>query len=333
VDSYLFILKPVSPTLTKRHDVTDLFFHSDTLSSALLSVAANAGEDVDNLVQQGWFRVSSILPAVYKGSGWCVFYPMPDIFKEALKNRLDYKLAKNIVFADDEFLKWVIQGREEQFRGQVYVKGRELRLLDLSKNQEEVHAWVSVRMGLAVDRVSGGPIQDMLFEVGDIITAHTLRLAIIAKVEPEKISKFEEYLRLLGMAGIGSSRSRGRGQFDVLLRQRFVPPDFGSDSKAHLLLSLWHPTRGEFAKGFMAKSFYRLIQRGGYVTKAPYMTLRRNPVTMLSEGSVIVGDSPIGEWLTVLKAGEAKNLPYSVYRDGRATSIPIRLPLSLRGAP
>jgi len=323
VDRYLFVLKPTTPTLTKRLDVTDLFFHSDTLSSALLSIAASLGENVDNLVKDGWFKVSSFLPVVHKGSGWCVFYPLPDSFKEALAQKVGYKQAKNYIYADDEFLKCVVHGREE-LRGQVFLRGKKLTLFDIAKGDEKVQAVINVRMGLAVDRVTGGPIEDMLFEVGDIIPDPSLRLCIIAEVEPSKVDQFERYLRILGMSGIGSSRSRGRGQFEVLVRQKFDPPEL--DSGAHLLLSLWHPTKDEFWTRFLEKSFYRLIQRGGFVTKAPYMTLRRNRVTMITEGSIINGVVPKGQWLVALGKGEAMNIPYAVYRDGRALSIPISPP-------
>jgi CRISPR-associated protein Csm4 len=312
--------------------VTDLFFRSDTLSSALLSIAASLGENVDNLVEEGWFKVSSFLPVVHKGSGWCVFYPVPDAFKEALAQKVGQKQVKNFVFADDEFLKCVIRGQAE-LRGQVLVKGKKLTLLDLANKDSEgkVQAVVNVRMGLAVDRLTGGPIEDMLFEVGDIIPDPSLRVCIIADVESKRLQQFERYLRILGMSGIGSSKSRGRGQFEVLVSQKFDPPDLGSG--AHLLLSLWHPTKEEFSNGFMAQSFYRLIPRGGFVTKAPYMTLRRNRVTMVREGSIIKGVQPRGHWLVALGKGEAMNIPYAVYRDGRALSIPISPPRSLRGAP
>jgi len=320
VNRYLFVLNPTTPTLTKRLDVTDLFFHSDTLSSALLSIASSLGENVDNLVKDGWFKVSSFLPVVHKGSGWCVCYPLPDAFKEALAQKVGHKQAKNYIYADDEFLKCVVQGREE-LRGQVFLRGKKLTLLDIATGDEKVQAVINVRMGLAVDRVTGGPIEDMLFEVGDIIPDPSLRLCIIAEVEPSKVDQFERYLRILGMSGIGSSKSRGRGQFEVLAWQKFDPTDLGSG--AHLLLSLWHPTEVEFSSGFIRQSFYGLIQRGGFVTKSPYMTLRRNRVTMVREGSIIKDVQPVGHWLVALRVGEAMNIPYNVYRDGRALSIPI----------
>jgi len=316
VKRYLFILEVKSPFLTKRARVTDLFVHSDTWSAAILSVAASTGVDVDAWGEP-WFRVSSTLPVLRDGDhGWTLFYPMPETLRDAIAGGRDRKTAKAILYADEGFL----QSRGQRGHALLERDGK----LRLDAQSGEARAWVSIRTGLAVDRSSGGPIEDQLFEVGDVLVDPRLALGLLVEAPEDRVQEFERYLRLLGFSGVGASRTRGRGQFELAAWLDFKPPKFGSG--AHLLLSLYHPTRDEVQAGVLDGSWYRLVQRGGFVTSPGAMSLRRDRVTMLLEGAVIGSrEPPRGDVVQVLALG-TRGARNQVVRDGRAFAIPIAMP-------
>jgi len=316
VKRYLFILEVKSPFLTKRARVTDLFVHSDTWSAAILSVAASTGVDVDAWGEP-WFRVSSTLPVLRDGDGgWTLFYPMPEPLRDAIAGGKDRKSAKAILYADAGFLR----SRGRSGHALLDRDGK----LRLDAQSGAALAWVSIRTGLAVDRLSGGPIEDQLFEVGDVLVDPRLALGLLVEAPEDRVQEFERFLRLLGFSGVGASRTRGRGQFEWTERLDFEPPKFGSG--AHLLLSLYHPTREEVQAGVLDGSWYRLVQRGGFVTSPGAMTLRRDRVTMLAEGAVIgSSEPPRGDVVEVLARG-TRGSRNRVVRDGRAFAIPIAMP-------
>ncbi len=325
---YLAILEPTGPVLSHAGRAEDLFFRSDTLSAAMVSCLARAGKDVD--ADDGWarnppFRVSSALPMLAEKGETSVFYPVPDTLKtDEADETLGRRGIKRVMYADALWLKEKAMGHDPR-AGRVIVKeqGCLFVLAWPDANRRHVLAVVNPRTSLAVDRLTGGPIEELLFEVTDILPSHpALRLGVIVECEDSVLEEVLGALQMVGLAGIGPKRTCGRGHFVLDRRvQRYQPPGLGSG--ACLLLSLYHPTREEVKNGVLRGASYRLVQRGGFVTSPGAMSLRRGRVTMLTEGSLVRDSAPVGDVVEVLGPRPDLGLLHPVYRDGRALAIPI----------
>lgn len=328
----LYILDPTSPVSARRHRVQDLFFRSDTLSAALMSVGAQTGANVGEWVARPFFRFSSALPILMESKGPRVFYPVPDAFRDlAAGAEAEHKWTKGILYADARWLR-SMASHETPKTGRLLVDRHGLVLKELPDGEERVIAVPSLRTGLAVDRWTGGPIEEMLFEVSDVtVCDRSFRLGVVAEIVEERQAEVEQYLRLVGLSGIGGARSQGRGQFEVIGAQDLPEPNLGRGS--YLLLSLFHPREEEWMGLDRRRSSYRLESRGGWVTAPGAMSLRRSRVTMLVEGSVLVtGVRPEGSLVEVLSPAKVPGLAHPVYRDGRAVTIETGLAAVVGGA-
>ncbi len=325
---YLAILKPTGPAFAATGHALDLFVRSDTLSAAMVTALARAGKDVD--AQNGWarcppFRVSSALPVLIEQEQPSVFYPVPDALKAFEGGQAwPLKRVKRIHYADEEWLAQRAKGGVPGSGRVVLGQGDRLCVVEWrGPDRARDLAVVNPRTGLAVDRLTGGPIEDLLFEVSDILPSHPgMRLGVVLDFEDDS-AKDEALgaLKMTGLAGIGAKRSCGRGQFEVETVVEFRAPDLGTG--AHLLLSLYHPQRKEVEDGVLDRARYRLVQRSGFVTSLGAMTLRRRRVTMLTEGSVVGPREPSGDVVEVLSPLPHLGLFHPVYRDGRALCIGI----------
>lgn len=325
----LMVLEPRTPAVSTSGRAADLFFRSDTLSAALTSVLAWLGEPVDGegrLAEGPPFRVGSAVPLLREEGGRIsVFYPVPDACKTRHVEGLDRKALKQVLYADGEWLGAILKARRPRQGRTISEEHAELVLRKWPERTPRTLAATGIRTGLAVDRWTGGPIESLLFEVTDVfVVEKSFRIGVIVECEDASRERLSEAFRILGLCGIGSRRTTGRGQFEVEEVCAHVPPELGRGF--HLLLSLYHPTKQEADAGILRQSWYRLEQRGGFVTSPGAMMLRRRRLTMLSEGSLVGGDRPPqGEVVLVLDPSHdpAPGLRHPVYRDGRAVSVPV----------
>lgn len=333
----LVILEPRSSFSSERGDIGDLFVHSDTLSAALICTLSKlriVSNEIDKIAENPPFRVSSFLPIIRENNkNLRLFYPIiPCRFKPiqriegAQDTAMDRKQEKRIQYGDREFLEFYFRGGKTQDEPLVIMKYEDKFVLkSLFQSQEgRTLAQANQRTGVGVDRLTGGPLEDILFDICDItVTSSSLLLGVVLYCEDHFLSVIRRAFDVLGLSGIGSNRSTGHGQFQVKAVERYNPPEMGSGY--HLLLSLYHPSIGEFKTGFMNNSLYRLEKRGGYITSKHVTPLRRPPVTMITEGSLIKGRKPDGEIIRVLDTNLSLGLSHPVYRDGRAISIEVEL--------
>jgi CRISPR type III-A-associated RAMP protein Csm4 len=180
------------------------------------------------------------------------------------------------------------------------------------------------RTRLSIDRLSGGPREGLLFESTEWLFAPGCGWAILVDLEPSLLSTFTAALHLLGMEGIGSDRTSGVGQFDLLAEpQPWPEPALGSG--AFMLLSLCWPSQEDIAKGIL-DGCYAFAERSGWITAAGARSLRRGRLRMLTEGSwypVGASVSP-GSVARVQDPNPDLGLNHSVFRDGRGLTISIR---------
>lgn len=299
-----------------------MFPRSDTLSAALVSVwgAANPGSDVASIARRPPFRVSSALPTVPRpGGGVEVLLPVPaGAWTRAARGdpgRL--KNAKKVLFADSVLVRAALSGKPlpDWF---AWDKG----LLATSFKGSGDYAAVRSRLRLAVDRETGAPVEGALFTSSGWSIAAGCGLSVVAEVEDADVPSLRAAFRLLGMDGMGADRFVGMGSFELLADEPWSPPSLGTGG--HLLLSLCRPTQEDVAHGVLDGA-YGLVDRGGWITSGTTRSLRRGRVRMLVEGSYVpasAGPAP-GEVVEVQPPRPELGLSHSVYRDGRAVTIPV----------
>jgi CRISPR-associated protein Csm4 len=138
-------------------------------------------------------------------------------------------------------------------------------------------------------------------------------------------------LDVLADEGIGGERSAGYGQFTSQIEP--VPdqdwPGYSGADGGMLTLSLVHPTYAE--AGQLARSWYSLTTRRGWVGTPGALAVRRADVVMLSEGSLLPTspDELFGEMVDVTPPRWPAHVPRlsdPLVRWGYALSVGVRMP-------
>lgn len=312
----------------------DLLPRSDTLAAAIISLwrhvmpAASAG-DVTHLAAAPPFAISSALPTVMAGGDWrtLLFVPAGTFDRVAELPSGLRKELKRIRFADADALRALLGGRLPVTAAQ---SGEAL----ISGNFQGELWHHQSRLRLQVDRIGDRPMEGLLYEFGSVQLGVRARLTVVVDfIEEESRRGVEAALALLGDEGIGGDRSSGYGGFEI----EQVSENFGKDfadlgDGARLSLSLLYPSRDEIEAGLLdAPAEYTIASRGGWTTAQGAGAMRRKPVNLIVEGSIIrdlrrrsYGASPM-----VLEAGAGAGPTHPVFRPGRAVTIPIKPP----GAP
>lgn len=308
----------------------DILPRSDTLAAAIFSVWRRVtpdatASDVTRLAAEPPFAISSGLPTVITDGGWhtLLFVPAGTFDRIAdLPSGLRKELKK-LRFADLDALRALLAARlpnnaspsgdaliSGAFHGEIWQRQSRLRL--------------------QIDRVGDCPMEGMLYDFGSVQLSASTRLTVVIDfIDESSRCSVEAALALLGDEGIGGDRSSGYGGFEIEriddnFEENFA--DLGSGGR--LSLSLLYPTRDEIEAGLLdAPAEYAITSRGGWVTAPGASTMRRRPVNMVVEGSIVrdLGRRSYGASPLVLEG----SLAHPVFRPGRAVTIPIKLP----GAP
>jgi len=134
----------------------------------------------------------------------------------------------------------------------------------------------------------------------------------------------EEALRALGDVGIGGERSAGHGQFKLDGPQTLTLEGPATASR-FVTLALYHPTEAEVKAVLGKASAYELEPRRGWMASPDEGARRRQPIFMLSAGSVLSdwqADRVYGDLadVTPLKT-KTWSPPHRVYRYGFAFPV------------
>jgi CRISPR-associated protein Csm4 len=144
------------------------------------------------------------------------------------------------------------------------------------------------------------------------------------QAKPNLEAELHMALELLGEEGLGGERSSGAGRFEILTWAD-LPADWQAavnfdQGNRHSLISLfWDKTVTPAWLGDQAR--YTLQERGGWISSPSGRQLRRKMVRMFAEGSVFA-EVPRGQLADVTPSGFSQ---HSVYRNGIALSLPVRL--------
>jgi CRISPR-associated protein Csm4 len=296
--------------------------HSDTLKSALFVCALQLYGD-DEILRGGdgqaffeAFTNSSAFP--YAGDE--LFFPKPEWLSDSLTQSLELKELKKLKYISWQYYQDLLNGS--------------LTSLETGKIKKRKYYTNSVDfeapfISETVQRV----VVSRDFE-SDADTFYTDRLYfkknsglffLLKTTNEEWYIKIMAALRLLGSNGIGSDKTVGNGQFEIVESRPFEHAA-NEDCNKQIALSLYCPKQKEVQdQAFVKGSAYSIVKRGGYVANPEDFdksTLRKKSVYMFSEGSVFPKQELEG---TIVDLKPAEYTMHPVWRDGRALFLPYKL--------
>jgi CRISPR-associated protein Csm4 len=307
---------------------------SDTLTAAIFSLWSHLFPDdaVEDLAQAPPFAFSSALPWVVENGHVNYFLPCPIGLLDGLaQGARERKSLKKVSHLTPELIRLRLRGELlPNTVGQRY-GGMDVHLWSHNPgNQGSVvlpFQHRAERLRLTVDRLGGGSVPGLLFDFASVAFAPNCGVAVFAWFVSKEIQrKVEAVLRLLAEEGLGGDRTAGLGEFELIAEEEVLFPDLGSGGR--LLMSLYHPTTAEVEAGVLEGARYELVTRRGWVTAPGAMSLGRQAVRMLLEGSVIpdLGKDLYGDAVRVLEPLPELGLHHPIFRGGPALTLPIRLP-------
>ena len=329
---------------------SDFFIHSDTLSSALLSIwAERYPNKINGIIENPPYLLSSAFPYLDD----ILFLPCPkhkSLICENLKNidnsshvSLAKKLKKASFIPENLFKKMLsdpdfyLIKNQEDFNKIVQVKHNE------SINQKNHKATtknnqyilkdsflipkeaitkklfeIEESQRVSIDRETNQSIEGQLFLFNQVCYQENSGLYFIVQFPDSSFqNEFEEILSLLGDTGIGSDRNSGKGLFEYKKIDSNIGLSYNSSSTRYLNLSLFCPSESEQQNisSWFKDPYYEIKKRSGWITNS---SLRRKKVFMFSEGSVFNKTAKLkGSFINL----SPEKSPHPVWRDGRSLFI------------
>ncbi len=307
---------------------TDDIVRSDTLFSAIVEASRklHGRETADYIIElanNGGIKITSAFPFFEDE----LFFPLPlNLFveckdyvlqKEFKKIRfISYKLWERLRKGENAFAQY---GDYERFKN-LFSNGCLFDIEDKAAangNAPKIYEKIEVPHTV-IDRITNGT---NIFYKTELWFNKNAGLFFIADVHDDFMNKFESIVSFLGDEGIGADRTSGKGFFKL----KTLDFEFGElpNSDSILLLSLYLPTKEEIENIVPHKSYYKLLQRKGWISNS---TLNRKSTFMLTEGSTMKLKNSAelkGEAIKVLSKENYPELDFDIYRSGIAFGVPV----------
>jgi CRISPR type III-A-associated RAMP protein Csm4 len=134
------------------------------------------------------------------------------------------------------------------------------------------------------------------------------------------------------MEGIGTDRYVGYGFFETIKDENEMVIEVPDDAHHRVALSMFIPESEEQLNGVLGddKVAYDFTRRGGWITTAPYNTLRKNAIYAFLPGSVFCRTSDencLGRIADLKPEGEVGGqiVSHPIWRNGKSIMLPIKL--------
>lgn len=301
----------------------ETYVHSDTLMGALVNMYALLGKEVN--FSDPPFKVTSAFPF----SGDLFFFPVPIGTLHHLMQEADdlsiVKKLKKVKFIEKSLFEKLLRGEAfslSEINWKLLKKFNQF-LIPSGVNSFNGVFSVSEVPRIRVDRgdhsVKGGNI----FYFSQLFFHERCGLFFLVDMADEHVEQFEAALSLLADEGLGADRNVGKGFFSW--EKTEIELQIPENADSVYLASLYYPKFEEISNKIdISNSYYKILTRKGFVFNFKLSGLRRSPVRMLEEGSIlkvkdgndINGDNPV-----VIPAGEQSEFP--IYRYGKAFYFPI----------
>lgn len=321
------------------YDRSETMLASDTIYAAVMSAWATLGME-HWITPELEFALSSLFPYYchQKSKQLSYFLPKP---AGALKatNATQYKKIKKVRYIDVAlFAQWAagkpIQPDQNLQAGDFY-----LSTLPADKDERNTLAnFISkeVYPRVRVPREEGKDAEPYYIE--RIWFAEGSGLYCLFVGSEEDYRKVKTALNFLQYEGIGTDRHVGNGLFELEESELPQAFKFAAKQPTHLVnLSLFCPESSEQLESLLPVGdihiAYELVQRGGWITTEPFLTLRKKYVHMFREGSIFAKTAQISDGEDFSIAGAIHNVRpdwndanlHPVYRSGRAIFVPVKI--------
>ena len=293
---------------------SEKFIHSDTLSSAILSLWASQNPDSFKNIKPN--SLPYLLSSAFPFYGEILFLPVlrgRKLLPKEMKLSEENKKAKKVEFLPIAL--WEKFIKKSNFYLEDLKDYTEAPFLTPKNSNKEKQAFYKEerRYRTSVTR-NQSEEEGSLFQFSSIRYSSDSGLYFLAQFTDSKAqTEFEEMLALLGDTGIGADKSSGKGQFSFQKEDSPIKTYYKNEPSFMCNLSVFSPRVEEIKnKDGISNSNYELIKRGGWIHNQP---IRKNSLFMFKEGSCF----PYKNYLK----GEVKDITpnpssHKVWRDGRA---------------
>ncbi|MBS1744807.1 MAG: type III-A CRISPR-associated RAMP protein Csm4 [Bacteroidetes bacterium] len=295
-------------------DKTAINYSSDALKSALYAIGLPYYPQwIENHKSFfGGFSISSAFP-------WCnneYFLPKPGniLFKFENADELsEAKSAKKISYiSSSAFRSWALNPSD-------YVSVQEKQLGDgtfLFEGKGKKFLYSDVQQRVQVHMEDDEDTLPFYFE--RIMFEKNSGLYFLISFEDEKLMpQIMHALELLGNVGIGTDRTVGNGQFEIISIEDFMLPE--GKIGVQMCLGLYLPTEEELASIDLDHSYWNLVKRGGYIalsSNLEFRSLRKNNIYFLGEGSAFSSSLRLNGRYVDLQPKWNNPEMHPVWRDG-----------------
>lgn len=309
--------------------------HSDTFHAALISCLAKVGMAIPEDGDLGCV-ISDLFPYYQQKAddSPTYFLPMPlQSTLPQLADPADAKKVKKVQWIDATLYGKMLQG-EKFFSG----KREDLNLIhasyltktELPKDAKGSADFVrsEVMQRVKIEDITGKE-PALPYYVDRISFKDFAGLYFLAIGET---SLLEKALKILEMEGIGTDRNVGYGFFETIKDENDLVIDVPDDAHHLVALSMYIPESEEQFNVSLGddKVAYDFTRRGGWITTAPYNTLRKNAIYAFLPGSVFYGTTEngyLGRIADLKPEGEigGQRVCHPIWRNGKSIMLPIRL--------
>jgi CRISPR-associated protein Csm4 len=318
------------------YDTSDELLHSDTLKSAIFVAACSAMPNKANEEYFKSFHVSSAFPYLCDE----LFFPKPLMHRLAFvedKTNPQAKSIKKIEWVGQKIFNDIVCCGKQEISKAMLIAGDSIvsttvKELD-AKKRKDIVLWkraVTQRVHVPNDKA----VESTPFFLDKIFFAEGAGLYFLLEAKDNDLKDILTAINVLGKTGVGLQRNIGNGQFEIESVNDFSFPE-PKEPNACLNLSLFCPNdKKELAPMLTDNCAYRLIERGGWLSSPmdeANTTLRKKTVTMFKESSVFGSDTEGGNVFTLgndlidLTPEDRKDIGHSVWRDGKAIFLKIKL--------
>lgn len=306
---------------------------SDTLFAALTSCLAKTGETIPEDGDLG-FAVSSLFPYYQRNNNESPVYFLPMPSQARLSELKDVSMAKKvkkIQWVDTELYNNILAGENLLDKGdeffpyiqEVYFTSHPLHE-DADGSKEFIKSEVSQRVTL---QSRTGEEDAKPYYVDKVIFKYDSGLYFLATSDTDKL---EKALGILSNEGIGTDRNVGFGFFNYTVDAMTL--DYPDDANHQIALSMLIPESNKQLAELLDSDnvAYDFARRGGWITSAPFNTIRKNAIYAFMPGSVFClnqnqSSSIIGK-IVNLKPEIGELTPdHAIWRNGKAIMLPIKL--------
>ena len=273
---------------------------SDSLYAAMTAVLAQLGKPVPSDGYLGCV-ISSLFP--YKQSS-CdseldYYFPKPQNVRYAHLSPEEFKQAKK--------MQWLNLHMFEQA-----INGVPIQICD---NPDFIKSEVSERVQVSRDYSE----DSMPFYMDRLYFEGNSGLFFLAEGDTSII---DQVLPLLSIDGIGTDRNVGNGSFDF--QKDSISIRVPDDAEYGVSLSAFIPENMEQLNSLLSSEgcTFELKRIGGWITSAPYNSLRKNAIYAFAAGSVLYGiKTGNGRIVDLAPKGL---VPHPIWRCGKTLVIPTK---------